>query len=455
LSRSQANTPGLNLPIAQGEQAARRVAVGEVFQGMPLTGQHWLLGTALFIAFVIEAWEMMVMVLGGSLIAADLRLSTTQLGTLLSALYVGMIPGALIWGKITDNIGRKRVIIASLALYGVFSFISAFSTTYSVLWWTRFVSGLALSGVLVAPFILLEELLPVRHRGRGAVCLAAGWPVGLLLAIGVVHLLHEQGWHVILAVSSLVGFWALVVAAFVPESPYWACAKGKSEIAIRSLETVGGAGILPAGKFELYVDNYEQGQFRHLLERALIRPTLLQFAVNTVFTFSTWGLATWLPELLAARGLSRVQGDLFLVYTCVPMLPGYIVASWATGRYGRKWVMGLFLGMAAASGFWLAFSYSIAALYLASTGYYFFNQGAWGVWDTWMAEIYPTSVRGVGYSAGLAVQRVANAAAPVAIAVMLSNHAGFSYTVAFISAFLIVTVAIILFLPETEGVALT
>jgi MFS transporter, putative metabolite:H+ symporter len=450
LSSSQANTPGL-----QEEQAVRRLAVGEVFQGMPLTARHWLLGTALFIAFVIEAWEMMVLVLSGGLISADLRLSTTQLGTLLSALYVGMIPGALIWGKITDNIGRKRVIIASLALYGVFSFISAFSTTYSVLWWTRFVSGLALSGVLVAPFILLEELLPVRHRGRGAVCLAAGWPVGLLLAIGIVHLLHEQGWHIILGVSSLVGFWALIIAAFVPESPYWACAKGQPEVAIRSLKTIGGPNVLPSGRFELYVDNYEQGQFRHLLERGLLRPTLLQFAVNTVLSFSTWGLATWLPALLTARGLSRVQGDLFLVYTCVPMLPGYIAASWATGRFGRKPVMGWFLGLAAASGFWLAFSYSNAALYLAATGYYFFNQGAWGVWDTWMAEIYPTSVRGVGYSAGLAVQRVANAAAPVVIAVLLTNHAGFSYTVAFISAFLIVTVAITFFLPETEGIALT
>jgi len=445
----------VNLAVSQDGEAMRRIAVGEVFQDMPLTRRHWLLGTALFIAFVIEAWEMMVMVLSGGIISSDLRLSTTQLGTLLSALYVGMIPGCLIWGKITDQVGRKRVVITSLALYGVFSLISAFSTTYSMLWWTRFVSGIALSGVMVAPFILLEELLPVRHRGRGAVCLAAGWPVGLLMAIGVVHVLHDRGWHVILGVSSLAGLWALVVAAFVPESPYWAVAKGRPEVAVRSLQWVAGsAGILPAGEFELYVDNYEQGQFRHLMERGLLRPTLLQFAVNTVFTFSTWGLATWLPELLVARGLSRVQGDLFLVYTCVPMVPGYIAASWATGRFGRKLVMGWFLGLAAASGFWLAFSYSNAGLYLASTGFYFFNQGAWGVWDTWMGEIYPTSVRGVGYSAGLAVQRVANAAAPVAIAVMLSNHAGFSYTVAFISAFLIVTVAIIIFLPETEGVTL-
>src|SRR4029079_776650 len=106
-------------------------------------------GFALFFSFVIEAWEMMIVILAGDLIAGDFHLDPTQLGSLIGSMFLGMIPGCLIWGKVADSRGRKFTMIASLALYGVISLISAMSPTYLILWWTRFVSGAALSGVLV------------------------------------------------------------------------------------------------------------------------------------------------------------------------------------------------------------------------------------------------------------------------------------------------------------------
>ena len=93
-------------------------------------------------------------------------------------------------------------------------------------------------------------------------------------------------------------------------------------------------------------------------------------------------------------------------------------------------------------------------MYLWSFGLYFFNQGAWGVWDTWMGELYPTDVRGVGYSVGLTMQRVANALAPILIGALLANKTSFFFTVSFISMFLVATVIFSLFLHETEGEAL-
>jgi putative MFS transporter len=431
---------------------SREVGVGEIFAAMPLTAEHWKAGIALFFSFVIEAWEMMIIIMASGMVTADLGLTPGRLGSLMGSIFLGMIPGCLLWGKVTDSIGRKKAMVASLASYGVISLLSSLSPTYGILWWTRFVSGAALSGVLVSAFIYFEELLPVKTRGRATVYLASGWPLGMLIAIGVTQALRNTSWHWILAVSSLAGFWALVVWALVPESPYWAVGKGNQELAKQSLRRLSvGRLQLDLDQVALVVDEYKQGSFRELFQPQLWRVTGLQMIVNFCFCWGYWALASWMPLLLAKKGLSTPEGNEFMALTALIMFPGYMTASWLTGRYGRKKIMVAFVSLAAIFGFCFAQSRTLAQMYLWSFGLYFFNQGAWGVWDTWMGELYPTDVRGVGYSVGLTVQRVSNSLAPVVIGALLARNTSFSLTVSFISAFLVGTVLFTLFLDETEG----
>lgn len=422
---------------------------------MPFTRAHWKAGIALFFSFVVEAWEMMILILVSDLIATDFGLNPTQLGSLIGSIFLGMIPGCLIWGKICDSRGRKFTMIASLLSYGVVSLISAASPTYTILWWTRFASGAALAGVLVATFIYFEELLPVKHRGPATVYLASGWPLGMLCAIGTTSLLRGAGWHWILATSSLASLWAIVVWRMAPESPYWAVSRGLQDHAKRSiLQLSDGQLELNLTGAELVVDHYKQGSYAELFHAKLLRVTLLQSSLNFFFCWGYWAVASWMPLLLAKRGLSTPEGDTFMALSALMMIPGYMSASWLTRRFGRKKIMMSFVSCAALSGFGFAQSTTLAQLYLWNFGLFFFNQGAWGVWDTWMGELYPTHVRGVGYSLGLTAQRVANALAPIAIGALLARNTSFSYTVTFISAFLVCTVALSAFLPETEGTVL-
>jgi putative MFS transporter len=430
----------------------RKVGVGELFAAMPLTRQHWKAGIALFFSFVIEAWEMMIIIMASGMIAADFKLTPARLGSLMSSVFWGMIPGCLLWGKITDSVGRKKAMVASLASYGVLSLLSSLSPTYGILWCTRFVSGVALSGVLVSAFIYFEELLPVKSRGRATVYLASGWPLGMLIAIGVTHALRNTSWHWVLAVSSLAGLWALVVWRLIPESPYWAVGEGDQELAKRSLRHLAAGHLkLDLDKAELCVDEYKRGSFAELFQAKLWRVTGLQTAVNFCFCWGYWALASWMPLLLAQKGLSAPEGNEFMALTALIMFPGYMSASWLTHRFGRKKIMVSFVSLAAVFGFLFAQSATLGQMYLWSFGLYFFNQGAWGVWDTWMGELYPTDVRGVGYSVGLTVQRVSNSLGPVVIGALLARNTSFSLTVSFISAFLVGTVIFTLFLRETEG----
>ncbi len=428
------------------------VRVGDLFADMPLTREHWKAGIALFFSFVIEAWEMMIIIMASGMIAGDFQLNEEQLGSLMGSIYLGMIPGCLAWGKFTDRIGRRKTMVASLAAYGVISFASSFSPTYWILWWTRFVSGIALSGVLVSAFIYFEELLPVKYRGRATVYLASGWPLGMLFAIGVTHALRDTSWHWVLIVSSLAGLWAFAVQALVPESPYWAAGKGDQVLARRGIEQLSQGRLkVDLAKVELVVEEYKQGSFLELFDRKLLRVTTLQSVLNFCFCWGYWALATWMPLLLARKGLSVPEGNEFMALTALIMFPGYMSASWLTHRFGRKKITVSFVSLASIFGFLFAQSETLGAMYLWSFGLYFFNQGAWGVWDTWMGELYPTDVRGVGYSVGLTTQRVANALAPIVIGFLLARDTSFALTVSFISSFLVATVILALFLRETEG----
>jgi putative MFS transporter len=434
---------------------ANLVRVGDLFADMPLTREHWKAGIALFFSFVIEAWEMMIIIMASGMIARDFQLKEARLGSLMGSIYLGMIPGCLLWGKITDRWGRRPTMVASLATYGVISLASSFSPAYWTLWATRFVSGIALSGVLVSAFIYFEELLPVKTRGRATVYLASGWPLGMLLAIGVTHALRNTNWHWVLGVSSLAGLWALVVWRWVPESPYWAAGKGEQALAKQGVERLAQGRLnVDLRQTELVVEEYQQGSFLELFRRKLLRVTTLQSSLNFCFCWGYWALATWMPLLLAKKGLSVPEGNEFMALTALIMFPGYMSASWLTHRFGRKKITVSFVTLASIFGFLFARSASLGEMYLWSFGLYFFNQGAWGVWDTWMGELYPTDVRGVGYSIGLTLQRVANALAPVVIGVLLARNASFTFTVSFVSAFLVATVILALFLHETEGEAL-
>ena len=424
-------------------------SVGALFEHIPVTSAHWRAGLVLFLVFVVESWEMMVLVLSGTSVSDDLHLSSTELGSLVGAIFLGMIPGAFLWGRLADAWGRRKSVVLSLAGYGVVSLASALSPNYPVLWFMRMLCGVVLSGVLVITYPYFEELLPVKVRGRAAVYLASGWPVGLLISVGVAWQFGSAGWRWPVAISSLAGLWSIAVWRLVPESPYWLHRKGRNAealavIAVLSKGRIDSADSLEAPKVET------TAPYGDLLRVPQRQRTVVQLIVNFCFSWGYWALTSWMPVLLAKKGLSAPQGYGFIALSALFMFPGYASASFLTARWGRKKVMLSYVAMATAAGFGLASAGSLHAMYVWNFALSFFSLGAWGVWNTWMGEIYDTQLRTVGYSLGIAAQRVANAMAPAFVGALVASS-GFAGTVGCIACFLAATFVALLFLPETEG----
>lgn len=425
--------------------------VGHWFEQMPLTKAHWTAGLVLFFSFVIESWEMMIIIFNSASVGAEFELSTAQIGRLIGAMFIGMIPGALIWGRLIDRIGRKRSLVICLALYWPIPLLSAFATSFEMLLLLRGVGGVVLAGALVVTFPFFEELVPVKIRGRATVYLSAGWPLGVLAAIGITTLLGDLGWRWVIGFSAFTGVWAIVVYKLVPESPYWLAQQnrtGEAEAAIRHLSDGRVSAVVAPMPATATADG-KTSSF-DIFRGSVIRITVLQTLINFCFSWGYWALTSWMPLLLTQKGLSAPQGLSFMAISALFMFPGYIAASFLTGKYGRKKVMTAFVFVAAVTGFGFASSETMFQMYAWNFALSFFSLGAWGVWNTWLGEIYATDIRGAGVAWGISAQRIANAIAPIVIGSMLATNS-FLQTVSFISAFLAATFVAALFLPETEG----
>ena len=437
--------------LSAADSGTNILQVGDVFRDVPLTREHLKCCLALFFVFAIEAWEMMIIVYTAPLIAKDFALDTLAVGNLIGAMFIGMLLGSLAWGKVAERIGRKRAIIWSLALYGVISLASAFAPSYLSLYGLRMLSGVAAVGMMVVTFAHFQELLPLRHRGALSVYLAAGWPVGMLLALGVTVWLLPLGWRAIIVLSSVGGLWALIVARWVPESPYWLAGANQQQQARSVIERLSlGAVIIPE-HVQLHIDQTTRGHQRELFSAALCKISVLQIIVNFTFSWGYWGLQTWLPTLLQQRGLSLPQSYGFIALSALFMIPGYMAASWLTTRWGRKKTIIAFISASVVAGYGFANVQSLDMLYVCNFVLAFFSLGAWGVWGTWIGELYPTPLRTIGYGWAIFAQRVANIMAPSLIGALIAYGSSFNLTITLINGFMFVNVLLVLFIPETEG----
>ncbi|WP_433512377.1 MFS transporter [Nonomuraea sp. CA-143628] len=426
---------------------ARTMPIGAAFDRMPFTRRHLLIAVALFIAFVIESWEQLALIYVSGDLGDDLGIGPAGIGVVLSAVAFGMIPGSLVWGPLADRIGRKPACFWSLLAYGVIALASAFAPNMATLVTLRVASGLALAGVYTITFPYFLEMLPTRSRGRAAVYLSIGWPIGMLAAIGASVTLGHLGWRAVVLASAAAGLWAFAIRAWVPESPYWLAGRGRQDEARQVLRALNS----PDADATFTVATQRMGHPLDLLRGRLTKITVVMLLLNFAFNWGYWGLQTWLPSLLQEKGLTLDASLGFAALSALMMIPGYVSASLLTGRFGRKKVFLVYVVAAALGGLWFALADSTFELYAGNFVLSFFSLGAWGVWNTWNGEFYPTALRGTGYSWATAAQLVATTMAPSAVGALLANATGFTATMLAINAFMAVTALLAVPLPETEG----
>ncbi len=145
----------------------------------------------------------------------------------------GSMFGGFTWGVICDKIGRARAVILSTGLYGLFTLLTAFSSSWLLIGIYRFFTGFGVGGILVTVSILVAELWPEKRRAVVIGIVSSGMPVGFIAA-GAMNNLLPNWHHAFLA--GIVPLTVAVVGAFIlPESESWKVINKLLQMAILSV----------------------------------------------------------------------------------------------------------------------------------------------------------------------------------------------------------------------------
>ncbi|MGF6918138.1 3-(3-hydroxy-phenyl)propionate transporter MhpT [Paraburkholderia sp. 40] len=353
-----------------------------------------------FLVAVLEGIDLQSTGVAAPRMAHEFGLSVSQLGLAFSAGMLGLLPGAMIGGRLADRIGRKRVLMISMAIFGIFSIATAQVWSFESLLIARVLTGIGLGGAMPNLIALSSEAVDPRHRNTAVSVMYCGMPLGgALAALIAVLSAGATAWRHIFYVG---GAGPLIIIpllmALLPES---------REFATESREFATADKPLLSTREVLF------GEGR---AAATIGIWFSFFCTLIVLYF----LLNWLPSLTVGRGMSRSQAGIAQIFFNV----GSVIGVLGIGLLMDRFRQGLSVTAiyACIVGALVALS-QVASIETLSVAVLFAGMGVVGAQSmlySLSAASYPTSVRGTGVGAAVAVGRVGSIVGPVAAGQLLA-----------------------------------
>ena len=320
----------------------------------------------------------------------------------------GTVIGSLLWGALSDRIGRRASILFAGMLFVTTSICGAMPE-FSWNLVMCLLMGIGAGGMLPITITLLAETVPARHRGWLMVLIggdiAGAYVITSWLAA---ELTPTYSWRILWLIGLPTGLVFIALNHWIPESPRFLLARGRRAEAEAVMARYGAAAE-QIGEEEARAGAADpRGGYPTLFRRPLLGPTLAITTLGIGIGLMTYGFQQWVPTNLQHLGFSAVNSDYVVRNAAVLGLPLTVLTAWLYAVWGSRRTIvavtgltGLTLLGFVVEGNSLAHHHLLLSLLLVVPLSGVSSVAA--VVAGYAAEVYPTRVRsrGTGLATGL------------------------------------------------------
>jgi MFS family permease len=380
--------------------------------------------------YAMDGFDLLILGFILAAISADLGLTTGQAGSLVTWTLVGAVVGGLIFGVMSDYVGRIKVLTWTILLFAVFTGLCAVAQGYWDLLAYRTIAGLGLGGEFGIGMALAAEAWPAEKRARVSSYVGLGWQAGVLLAALVTPILLPLiGWRGMFAVGLLPAAVSFILRHTV----------GEPEVFVeRTKEPRQG------NPFALLVKDART-------VRASIGITVL----TSVQNFGYYGMMIWMPTYLSKQfGFSLTKSAMWTSVTILGMAFGIWLFGMLADRIGRRPSFILYQIGAVVMVFVYSQCDTPNTLLVGGAVMGMFVNGMIGGYGALISEVYPTQARATAQNVLFNIGRAVGGFGPLVVGTLASQYS-FKYAIALLASIYVLDILATLFLiPEMKGAEL-
>jgi MFS family permease len=388
-----------------------------------------LWGSAL--GYAMDGFDLLILGFMLTAISKDLHLTQPQAASLVTGTLVGAVVGGLVFGMLSDRLGRVRVLTWSIVLFAVFTGLCAFAQGYWDLLTYRAIAGVGLGGEFGIGMALVAEAWPASKRARASSYVGLGWQFGVLTAALVTPiLLPIIGWRGMFALGVFPAVVAYVIRRKLHEPDVFIAHKAETANAGSSLRAL-------------------------VADAETTRIGIGMIILCSVQNFGYYGIMIWLPNYLSTRfGYGLTQSALWTAVTIAGMALGIFLFGHVADRFGRRPAfLTYMLGAAIMVVVYSQLTTAIALL-IGGAVMGFFVNGMLGGYGALMSELYPTAARATAQNVFFNIGRAVAGFGPLVVGIVSAAY-GFPTAIAGLALlYLIDIVALLVLIPERRGVDL-
>ncbi|QKQ99010.1 MFS transporter [Metallosphaera tengchongensis] len=383
--------------------------------------------------------------------------SSPEIGVLLGPAVllnlVGYIIGSLFLSPMSDRIGRRNMLMITMAITGLGSLYNALSNDYLNFILARTITGIGVGADLAIVNTYIGEVAPVNGRAKytsfvflfstiGAglglwlglllTTPPAPFPLGLPFALGGSGFLAVNGWRVMYGIGALLALIGLILRFNLPESPRWLISRGRLEDAenvVRYMEATAKRKIrelppLPSVIPPLVIErlSYKEslkaifGNSRYLRRLAVLVPMWF-FGYMTVYV-----LAAGLTTILASLGYPPPEAGIIASFGDI----GFILCALTIIAVGdkmerKRWTV-ISVLFTIIGGLIIALAKTDLPLSFIGSMVLFYGFNLWvPVSYAWSAESFPTRARATGFALTDGLGHIGGGIGTVVIASLIAS----------------------------------